>query len=145
MAFLRYWCHHLSKQNLATTNQIYFEKHGIICISYFGSTCNLCRYSTRHVSITSISLYHYQLFLRLTVASQETTDLNNCVVILNNNIVKKALKEYYNHPSILGYHLLSQRLPFCMVDQPSLMSGYTLLATIVKHVIRYSFVFLYGG
>ena len=49
---------------------------------------------------TSISLYHYQLFFRLTVASQETTDLNNCVVILNNNIVKKALKEYYNHTII---------------------------------------------
>ena len=60
-----------------------------------------------------------------------------------NNIAKKALKEYFNHRSILGYHLLLQRLPFCMVDQPSLLRGYILLVKLIKYVIQYSFLFLY--
>ena len=51
-------------------------------VSYFRSTCNLCRYSTKHVSIRQCDNTKNQFFLRLTVASQETTDFINCVVIL---------------------------------------------------------------
>ena len=101
MAFLRYWCHHLSKQNLATTNQIYFEKHGIICISYFGSTCNLCRYSTRHVSIFYINVFTPPPIIFETYSCiPRNYRFKQLCRHLNNNIVKKALKEYYNHTII---------------------------------------------